>query len=117
MNRCLVALLVVLATIAAVGCGDDSPEPAPAPPRADSEPPPADAELRCPLEGAGPSLDAEELEGLSLQEAEKQAGEFDCSVRVIERDGEPLPATLDYNPQRINVSVEGSAVIRVQSIG
>jgi hypothetical protein len=36
---------------------------------------------------------------------------------VIERDGESLPVTLDFNPARINVGVEGERVTEVMSLG
>lgn len=49
--------------------------------------------------------------GLTVEEATELAEENDVMFRVVERDGEPLPATMDYRPGRINASVEDGMVI------
>lgn len=52
-----------------------------------------------------------ELIGLTEEEAVGVAADNDISFRVVERDGESLPVTMDYRPGRINAVVEGDAVI------
>jgi hypothetical protein len=36
---------------------------------------------------------------------------------VVRLDGEDLPATMDFNPQRVNVAVVNGVVTEVLSIG
>ena len=45
--------------------------------------------------------------GKSLAEFSEDAKALGLSVRVTEQDGVPLAATMDYNPTRVNVAVEG----------
>jgi hypothetical protein len=72
--------------------------------------------LVCPP-GSSDGLDTEELVGLELSEAESLAQENGCEVRVVERDGEPLPTTLDLIENRINVAVEDGEVVRIDGLG
>jgi hypothetical protein len=51
--------------------------------------------------------------GLSLEDAIVQADANNVLFRVIEQDGEPLAATMDYRPGRINATVVGGVVIDV----
>lgn len=44
--------------------------------------------------------------GLSAQDARDLAEQREESFRVVEVDGEPQPATMDYRPGRINASVQ-----------
>jgi hypothetical protein len=53
-------------------------------------------------------------EGLTEEEAITQAEEADTPYRVIARDGEQFPATMDYNPERINFTVEDGVVTRAE---
>jgi len=71
----------------------------------------------CPEEAGDSGFATEGLIGLSLPDAERLAEENGCTVRVIERDGESLPVTLDFNPARINVAVENDVVRGVKSLG
>ena len=108
-------LAALLLTVVA-GCGPDqatTPD-APAPPAVTE---PGAEKLWCPGKGGDRRFDAQTLVGTSLDAAEKRAADYACIVRVVERDGEAFPVTLDFSPGRINVVVEGDAVTQVQSIG
>ena len=60
------------------------------------------------------TIEEEDLEqsyvGLSEEEAMALAVEQGTILRVVERDGEVLPATMDYRPGRINATVENGIV-------
>jgi hypothetical protein len=102
--------LLVLAALAAfmIGCGDeDSGTPAATGPA---------ETVRCPQGEAG-GLDTSELVGLSEEDAATRAKRDGCTVRVVERDGEPLAATMDFNPARVNVVVTDGKVTAVQGVG
>lgn len=62
-------------------------------------------------------LDARELIGLSLREAEAVARRHDCLVRVVERDGKRPSVFLDQRAFRINVIVERRVVKGVSDVG
>lgn len=49
--------------------------------------------------------------GVSPAEAEARATANGVSFRVIMEDGQPLPATMDYRPGRINATVENGIVV------
>lgn len=49
--------------------------------------------------------------GMSEEEAQLRADENDVMFRVVERDGEPLPMTMDYRPGRINATVENGLIV------
>ncbi|HWS58234.1 MAG TPA: hypothetical protein VN257_06815, partial [Actinotalea sp.] len=53
---------------------------------------------------------AEALVGLTEEEAVTVAAENGYTTRVIERDGEPQPATSDYREDRVNLAVEDGEV-------
>ena len=53
-----------------------------------------------------------QLIGDSLAEVERAAGE-NCTVRVVELDGQAQPVTDDYVTTRLNVAVEDGDVTRV----
>lgn len=61
----------------------------------------------------------EEMTGMNLSEASQFAQSKNYTVRVMEKDGESLMGTMDLNPNRINVAVEGEneVVTRIMSIG
>jgi hypothetical protein len=52
------------------------------------------------------------LVGLGEDEAMAVAKNNGFGVRVIERDGEQFPATMDYRTDRINVVVTDGIVVR-----
>lgn len=60
---------------------------------------------------------AEAYVGLTVSEAEELAGENRVPFRVIVLDGQPLPATMDYRPGRVNAAVEGDTVVSVDIEG
>jgi serine-aspartate repeat-containing protein C/D/E len=68
---------------------------------------------------SGPSQEdaADALVGLTEDEAEEAAAEQGWTVRVVVRDGEDLPATMDFRPNRVNVEVTDDEVTEVVSIG
>ena len=49
--------------------------------------------------------------GMSEEEAQLKADENDVMLRVVERDGNPLPMTMDYRPGRINATVENGLIV------
>ena len=51
--------------------------------------------------------------GLSEQAALNKAKSHDKSARVIKRNGEPLPVTMDYSPGRINLIINNNVVEKV----
>lgn len=52
--------------------------------------------------------------GHSLDEAERFAEKHGVAWRVVERDGESLPATMDYRPERLNFTIRGRIVTEVR---
>jgi hypothetical protein len=59
---------------------------------------------------------AKQLEGFSEGAAESCVTEAGLVWRVVGRDGEWFPVTLDYSPQRVNAVIEKSVVSEI-SIG
>jgi hypothetical protein len=53
------------------------------------------------------------LVGLPLGTAQAMAEGANLPHRVIERDGQLLPRTMDYRPERLNFAVAGGRVINV----
>ena len=107
------AICMCLLASALAGCGGGTPAPTSVSADGAVEP----AARWCPEEAGDKGFATEGLVGLPLPEAERLAEEDGCSVRVIERDGESLPVTLDFNPARINVAVETDVVTGVKSLG
>lgn len=58
-----------------------------------------------------------EYVGLTEQEALARAKQESESSRVVERDGESLPVTMDFMPGRLNFYVKDSRVYKVQVEG
>ena len=54
--------------------------------------------------------------GLSLVQAEALARKQDRTLRVIGRDGECFPVTMDYSPTRVNVYLDDE-LVRFASLG
>lgn len=61
--------------------------------------------------------DAQVLIGMSEADAQAKADDAGWTLRVSRIDGEDLPSTNDYNPQRVNVSVTDGEVDAILSIG
>ena len=59
---------------------------------------------------------AKQLEGFSEVAAESCVTEAGLVWRVVGRDGEMFPVTLDYSPERVNAVIESSMVSEI-SIG
>lgn len=57
------------------------------------------------------------LVGLSEDEATEAAEACGWILRVVRRDGEDLPATLDLRPNRVNVEVTDGEVTAIVSTG
>jgi hypothetical protein len=55
--------------------------------------------------------------GSSLADFEVLAGELGHTVRTSTIDGAPQIVTMDFNPQRINVSVADGLVVGIDSMG
>lgn len=61
--------------------------------------------------------DASDYVGLSEQEALDKAAREETPARVIERDGQALPATMDFRHGRHNFSVQDGVVYHVDIEG
>lgn len=59
----------------------------------------------------------DEYIGLTEQAALNKAATENKAARVVERDGESLPVTMDYMPGRLNLSVKDGKVYEVQVEG
>lgn len=55
--------------------------------------------------------------GLSVEEATDLAAENGVMFRVVEEDGEFLPATMDFRPGRINATVVDGKVVSFEVEG
>ena len=55
--------------------------------------------------------------GLTEDEATAAAEACGWILRVVRRDGEDLPATLDFRPNRVNVEVTDGEVTAIVSTG
>ena len=103
----LLALLAALAAPASAPAATDKDEGIPCPaPRVDPPPEP----------GAEESWNAEKLEGRKIKKAKKVAERHGCTVRVVKRNGEDLPVTMDFSYNRINVSVRDRRVKKVFTV-
>lgn len=49
--------------------------------------------------------DWSDLIGLTLEEAQRKAAQYDYKIRVTSWNGKPALTTRDYRPDRINVAV------------
>ena len=68
--------------------------------------------------GTDPALAIlEEFVGLSVEEFTAEAKTLGFETRIVTQDGESLPVTMDLRPDRVNVAVEGSNVVAIDSIG
>lgn len=106
----------IVGVLAMAGCGDDER------PAVDVTRP--TSPVHCPSRdgGAAPAagaaaFDARGLLGLSLADAEREANDHDCTVRVTVEDGREQPQTLDLRTDRINVETRDGAVVALRGIG
>ena len=49
--------------------------------------------------------------GLWVEDAQAKAQENNTTLRVVEQDGTPLPATKDYRPGRINAVTQDGIIV------
>jgi len=54
---------------------------------------------------------AEKVVGMREQDAVKTLGEQNLAVRIVVRDGEQFPATMDYRSDRVNLTVKNDKVV------
>jgi hypothetical protein len=55
----------------------------------------------------------ESFVGLTAQAAAEKAEKADLPHRIIKKDGEDLPVTRDYRPERLNFTVDKGIVTQV----
>ena len=62
-----------------------------------------------------PSLDGKDSDfvGLSLEAAEALAKKRGLSHRIVARDGQHFPATMDYRPDRLSFSIVNNRITKV----
>ena len=65
---------------------------------------------------SGERLDAARLVGKTVRRATEIAERHGCTVRVVRRNGVPLPVTDDYLTGRINVAVRNGVVKRIVGV-
>ncbi len=92
---CLLAL-----SLAAAACRPDAETPAAAP------------EAAAPAVPPDPD-NPDTFVGLLLTEAQAAADQAGVPHRVVERDGEALPRTMDFRPERLNFAVVDGKVVKV----
>jgi hypothetical protein len=103
---CCLAVAASVTAIALVSDEANRPDPG-----AQSEP----NRLYCPT-GESDGLDTSELVGRSAPNARRVAADFDCTVRVVRRDGKWLAGTDDFRENRINVALRDQRVARVTGV-
>lgn len=130
------ALLAVAITLGGSACNDDSPTAsettggstteasetteAPGTTEADSDTEAGgNSTVEAPEPGDEPTVESATpvLVGLTEEEAVAAAEDLGWELRVIRRDGEDLPITMDLRPNRVNVEVTDDEVTGVLQIG
>ncbi|MET0579747.1 MAG: hypothetical protein ABW122_13895 [Ilumatobacteraceae bacterium] len=76
------------------------------------------------VSSAAPATEVPTVESASALVVDKSEADAQAAVeaagwsfRVVRRDGEDLMATMDLQPERVNVDVEDGTVVAVTSIG
>jgi hypothetical protein len=81
-------------------------------PKQDPEPPPqVESPAETPQSGEIPTPSS--FIGLTEGEAAAKATKADLPHRVVQRDGQSLPVTRDYRPERLNFTIENDKVTAV----
>lgn len=115
-----VAVGLVAGAAGLAACGSDGSEPA-ASSNASSSTTTAASDATTTVDDGLPAkvemADAQVLIGMSEADAQAKADDAGWTLRVSRIDGEDLPSTNDYNPQRVNVSVTDGEVDAILSIG
>lgn len=101
MKRAL-ALILAATLISAVGCNKEKEAMEPA----ETEP------AGNPQKNESAPQEDEAFVGLPVGEAETLAERKGLKHRIVERDGQLLPATRDYRPDRINFHVVEGKVVK-----
>ena len=117
MSRMAARLAIPVALIAAFGltaCGSDGSTEPTAAASATGQAAPSTTGALSPEEEAAVTF-AQDLTAKQLPEAEAVAAieAAGFSWRVVEVDGEAKPATMDYRPDRMNLTVTGGVVTLV----
>ncbi len=55
-------------------------------------------------------VDTSALIGMTIEQGQEFAKQNDTFFRVIKKDGQHLPATMDYRPGRINAETENGVI-------
>lgn len=84
------------------------------PPVAPAPPAPAPTAL---VAGQEPDTIGRSLVGQSVQDAARAVEALGLRVRVTIEDGQPQVVTMDYDPERINVGVEGGSITSFEGLG
>lgn len=98
------APLLTLACLVSCQTGEKRP--------ADDKPTEVKAEVKAELPGVDVSK-PESLIGQPLDKVQAACDAREIPHRVIELDGEPRPATMDYRPERLNFKVKAGLVTAV----
>jgi hypothetical protein len=112
VHRVLTRGLAVAALLSLAACGDDDEATPTVPDTVDAGSSDASAAEPPTVESAS-ALVVDESEA----DAEAAVTAEGWSFRVVRRDGEDLAATMDFQPDRVNVDVEDGTVVAVTSIG
>jgi hypothetical protein len=64
---------------------------------------------------SGSSEEFDAYVGLTVEEATAKAEDEGRPARVVEEDGESLPVTMDFNPDRLNFTVVDGKVTEVST--
>ncbi len=88
--RALLAAAVVVLAVTAPACGSD-----------DDQSTTSDSSTT-----ASVSVDVPDIVGESVAEATATLADAGLTLRVLRRDGEDLPGTMDFDESRVNVAVE-----------
>ena len=97
------AVLTVVAPLAACGNGDDGTPAASGTMSSSSTEDPM-------MTSAGVDQMAASVVGMSEDDAVKAIHDAGYTSRVVERDGEKFPVTMDLQPERINLTVKDGKV-------
>ncbi len=107
--------MAIVGVLAMAGCGGDDGSDTAAVER------PAEPVL-CPSQDQGATgesgaFDAREILGMTQADAEQQAEQRGCTVRVTVDDGQELAQTMDLRTDRINVELRDGTVVALRGVG
>jgi len=105
------AVLAAAALLSGCGSNDDGTEPG-AGGTATSSTPLASNTEEPTMDDAQVEQLAASVVGMSEDDAVKAITDAGCTSRVVERDGEKFPVTMDLNPMRVNLTITDSKVTK-----